>query len=333
MKRTVLLEPTSNEWESLAVLNPTAIKEKAIIHLLYRAVKHPNNSCLGYAVMKNGKLKRFSKPLLKPEFEYEKEGVEDPRIVKLCGKFYLLYTAWDGKNARVALAVSKDMKNWKKKGIISPNISLKEAVNITKSEKYKELWKGEIKKRQEDLIVFDKDAVLFPEKINGKFAMLHRLATDIQIVYFKNFKELQEKKFWIDYIENIDNHILMKPKFDWEKSKIGAGATPIKTDKGWLLLYHGVRYHGKSGNRTYYASAALLDLKNPQKEITRMKTPLFQPEHEWEKNGVVNNVVFPEGAVQEEDNLNIFYGCADSRIGIAKFNFRNLMDNLAEEAA
>jgi len=332
MKRKILLEPTKNEWESMAVLNPTAIKEKDLIHLFYRAVKSPNFSTLGYAVMKNGKLIRFNKPLLKPELDYEKQGVEDPRIVKIKNIYYLLYTAWDGKNARIALAVSKDMKNWKKKGIVSPNISLKEAVKITKSKRYKELWKYEIGKRQENLIVFDKDAVLFPEKTNGKFVMLHRLVSDIQIVYFRNFKQLQSRKFWLNYIKNIEKHIVMKPKFEWEKSKIGAGATPIKTEKGWLLLYHGVRYHGNSDKRTYYAAVALLDIINPKKEIARMKNPLFEPEHKWEKSGVVSNVVFPEGAIQEKDNLNVFYGCADSRIGLAKFNFRSLIDNLAEAA-
>jgi predicted GH43/DUF377 family glycosyl hydrolase len=77
----------------------------------------------------------------------------------------------------------------------------------------------------------------------------------------------------------------------------------------------------------------LLDLKNPQKVISRKKDPLFKPEFEWELNGVVNNVVFPEGAVKSNKNLNVFYGCADSRIGLAEFDFRNLMDNLAVEAA
>ncbi|MBW2981433.1 pesticidal protein Cry7Aa [Candidatus Woesearchaeota archaeon] len=331
MKRTILLEPTKNEWESLAVLNPTAIKEKDIVHLFYRAVRSPNYSTLGYAVMKNGKLKRFNQPFLKPEFDYEKEGVEDPRIVKIKDKFYLLYTAWDGKNARIALAVSKDMKNWQKKGIVSPSITLRESIKITKSKKYKILWQAEAEKRDKDfnLFLFDKDAVLFPEKINGKFAMLHRLASDIQIIYFDSFDELQTKRFWYNYIENIDDYVLMKPKFDWEKAKIGAGATPIKTEKGWLLLYHGVNM---DNGRQYNAGITLLDLKNPMKIIMRMKKPLFQPEHDWEKQGVVDNVVFPEGAVQEEDNLNVFYGCADSRIGLAKFNFKNLMDNLAEVA-
>ncbi|MBW2965532.1 pesticidal protein Cry7Aa, partial [Candidatus Woesearchaeota archaeon] len=182
------------------------------------------------------------------------------------------------------------------------------------------------KRKGNDMILYDKDAVLFPQKINGKFVMLHRLEPDIQIVYFDKFEDLGKRKFWLDYIRNIDNYVLMKPKFEWEHEKIGAGATPIKTKKGWLLLYHGVNM--KNGKQ-YNAGAALLDLKNPQKVITRMKTPLFKPEFEWELNGIVNNVVFPEGAVKQNKNLNVFYGCADSRIGMARFDFRNLMDNLA----
>jgi predicted GH43/DUF377 family glycosyl hydrolase len=329
MKRTILLEPTKNGWESMAVLNPTAIKEKDLVHLFYRAVKSPNYSTLGYAIMKDGKLTRFNDPLLKPEFEYEKEGVEDPRVVKLNGKFYLLYTAWDGKNARIALAVSKDLRNWKKKGIVSPSITLREAIQITKSKRYRKIWKEQAKSRGEDAFLYDKDGVIFPEKINGKFVLLHRLEPDMQIVYFDSFDQLQSKAFWYNYIENIDDYVLMKPEFEWENNKIGAGATPIKTEKGWLILYHGVDMRN---GRQYNAGAALLDLKNPKKVLMRMKNPLFKPEFDWEKQGVVDNVVFPEGAVFDEDNLNVFYGCADSRIGLAKFNFNQLMNNLAEVA-
>ena len=302
MKRKILLEPTKNEWESLAVLNPTAIKEKDVIHLFYRAVKHPNTSCLGYATIKNGKLKRFNDPLLKPEADYEAVGVEDPRVVKIKGRYYLLYTAWDGRNARIALVVSKDLKNWQRKGIVSPNITLKQAIEITKSKKYKKIWQKQAKSRGEDAFLYDKDAVLFPEKINGKFVLLHRLEPDIQIVYFDKIEDLSKKEFWLEHIENIDNYVVMKPKYKWESAKIGAGATPIKTKQGWLLLYHGVNI---DNGKTYNAGVALLDLKNLQKVITRLPKPLFQPEYEWEKQGVVDNVVFPEGAVQEEDNLNI----------------------------
>ncbi len=329
MKRKILLEPTKNEWESMAVLNPTAIKEKDLTHLFYRAVKSPNYSTLGYARIKDGKLQRFDKPFLKPEFEYEKEGVEDPRIVKIKDKFYLLYTAWDGMNARIAMAVSKDLKNWKKKGIVSPSITFREAAEITKSKKYKKIWKEQAERKGGDAFLYDKDGIIFPEKVNGKFVMLHRLEPDMQIVFFDNFDQLQTKEFWYNHIENIDDHILMKPEFEWEKAKIGAGATPIKTEKGWLLLYHGVNM---DNGRQYNAGIALLDLKNPMKILLRMKKPLFEPEYDWEKQGVVDNVVFPEGAVFEKDNLNVFYGCADSRIGLAKFNFNNLMDNLAEVA-
>jgi predicted GH43/DUF377 family glycosyl hydrolase len=329
MKRTILLEPTSNEWESMAVLNPTAIKEKDLVHLFYRAVKYPNYSTLGYACIKDGKLKRFNKPFLKPEFEYEKEGVEDPRVVKLNGKFYLLYTAWDGRNARIAMAVSKDLRNWKKKGIVSPSITLREAIQITKSLRYKKIWKEQARRKGGDAFLYDKDGVIFPEKINGKFVLLHRLEPDMQMVYFDNFDQLQSKAFWLDYLKNIEDYVVMRPKFKWEQRKIGAGATPIKTEKGWLLLYHGVDMRK---GKQYNAGVALLDLKNPKKVMMRMKKPLFKPEFDWEKQGVVDNVVFPEGAVFEDNNLNVFYGCADSRIGLAKFNFDNLMDNLAEVA-
>jgi len=328
MNRKILLEPTKNPWESLAVLNPTALKVKGIIHLLYRAIQSPNHSCLGRAKIENGKLKRYKNPCLKPTTDYESEGVEDPRLVKLGNTYHLLYTAWDGRNARIALATSADLKHFEKKGVISPNITLEEAIKVVGSRRYKKRWKKEVKDRNLDAILYDKDGVLFSEKINGRYAMLHRLEPDIQIVYFDSFEDLQSKEFWLDYLKNIEEYIVMRPKFRWEQKKVGAGATPIKTNQGWLLLYHGV-----DKEETYNAGVALLDLKHPEIELARLAKPLFKPEYEWEKQGVVDNIVFPEGAVRDNGSLNVFYGCADSRVGVARVNFKELMDNLAVEVA
>ncbi len=322
MERKLLLKPSKNDWESGAVLNPTAIRERGVTHLIYRAVKHPNYSSLGYARIVKGNIKRFDRPFLKPEKVWEREGVEDPRITKVGGTYYLLYTAWDGKNARVALAVSKDLKRFRRMGVVSPNIPASEAAKLAGLARYRRAWKG----YRKGSILFDKDAVLFPEKISGKFVMLHRLEPDIQIVYFRSFSELKKRKFWENYLKNIRKHVVMRPKHPWESEKIGAGATPIKTEKGWLLLYHGVQKTGRG--RVYRAGAALLDLKHPEKEIARLEKPLFGPTHEWERKGDVNNVVFPEGAVVEKGVLSIFYGCADSRIGLARVRIRELLKRL-----
>ena len=324
MERKLFLEPTENEWESAEVLNPTAIKEDGVTHLIYRAVKKPNFSCLGHAEVRNGEILRYNEPLLSPTEDYERKGIEDPRITKIDGTYYILYTAWDGQNARIALASGPSINELTKQGIISPNITMKKAIEVVGSERYREIWKKEIGLHGESPMLWDKDAVLLPEKIGGMFVMIHRLEPDMQAVFFDSFEDLKKEEFWIDYLKNIESRVLMKQKHKWESTRIGAGATPIKTDRGWLLLYHGVEEEG--GKRTYRAGAALVD--DNMKELSRLENPLFEPDFDWEKNGDVSNVVFPEGAILENDTLEVYYGCADTRIGLAKVSISELLSNL-----
>ncbi len=355
IKKKLFLESTKNKWESRAVLNPTVIKEKGVEHMFYRGVAPNGISCLGYAKIKDGKIiERNSEPLICPTERYEKKGVEDPRITKIGNKYYLLYTGFDGKNAWIAYAVSKNLRDWKKKGIISPHISVKKARKLVKIKKYRDKWwHQEIYGSK--VCLWDKDAVLFPEKINGKFVMLHRFSPDIQIVKFKDFSDLQNNNFWSDYIKDLsegEDKISLHRRYKWESEHIGAGSVPIKTKQGWLLIYHGVElternflvdtynnllydfkglFHKLRNRRlplVYHAGAALLDLKKPETEIARLMKPLFSPKLDWEKQGDMNNVVFPEGAIVEKDKLKIYYGAADTRIGLAELNFRNLMKKL-----
>ena len=350
IKKKLFLEQTKNKWESHAVLNPTVIKEKDIEHLIYRGVAPNKVSSLGYVKIKDGKIiERDSKPLIYPTKKYEKKGVEDPRITKIKNKYYLLYTGFDGKNAWIAYAVSKNLRDWKKKGIISPRISVKKARKLVKIKKYKDEW-GYQEIYGSKICLWDKDAVLFPEKINGKFVMLHRFLPDIQIVKFKNFSDLQDNSFWREYIKNLgeyEDKISLYRRYNWESWHIGAGAVPIKTKRGWLLIYHGVelirgkfsaynkimyeisgylnKLRGKRLPLVYYAGATLLDLKKPETEISRLSKPLFGPELRWEKEGDVRDVVFPEGAIIDKDKLKIYYGAADTVIGLAEVNFKKLM--------
>ena len=327
LTRKLLLEPTDNKWESKAVLNPTVIKDKDDTQLIYRAIGLFNDSNLGYAKIEDETVYRYNQPFMVPTEEYEKEGLEDPRIAKIDNTYNLLYTAWDGENARVALACGQSLDSLTKQGIISPNISIEKAIELVGSNRYKNIWKQQLKKsKNKNLILWDKDAVLFPEKISGKYIMLHRLIPDIQLVKFNSFKDLQDDEFWEDYLKNIEDYIVMQPKYKWESKRIGAGATPIKTRQGWLLLYHGVERKNNKKN-TYSAGAALLNNSNFE-QINRLKKPLFKPEFPWEKIGNVNNVVFPEGALVDDETLDIFYGCADKRIGLAKIELKNLLEEL-----
>jgi len=326
----IILEKTNLKFEDKAVLNPACIQADGITHMFYRTINRNNISSIGYCQLKDNKVvKRFKNPVLFPEYDYEKEGVEDPRITLLEGIYYLFYTAYDGKNALIAYATSKDLVHFIKQGIISPKISYDEAEDIFRESKVRErytmfevLYK---EKEGKDTLLFEKDASLFPQKINNKFALLHRILPGIQIIYFNKFSELNEK-YWRGYLENLSDFIVLDPLFFFENRNIGGGCPPIKTRDGWLIIYHAVE--DSPLGKIYRAGAALLDLKNPLKVLGRLKEPLFSPERSWEKSGVVNNVVFPTGAVLKNKRLYIYYGAADKLIAAKSVNLTELLIEL-----
>jgi beta-1,2-mannobiose phosphorylase / 1,2-beta-oligomannan phosphorylase len=332
-KEGIVLERTELEFENQAVLNPTCIQQGNTLHMFYRAVRQGNHSTIGYCKL-NGPLnvvERYTKPVLYPEHDYEKYAVEDPRIVFLNGTYYMFYTAYDGKNALIAYAISKDLKKWEKKGVISPKIKYNDVRKIFDNSKLKKryfFFKSFYKEvKGEDVLLWEKDAFLFPKKFNGKFALVHRILPDIQVIYFNEFKDLT-LEYWEEYLKKLSKHIIIEPKYWYESRNVGGGCPPIETDKGWLLIYHAVQ-NTENGN-LYRASAALLDKKDPCKVIGRLKAPLFSPEEEWEIHGDVNNVVFPEGTAMFGDRLYIYYGAADKRIAAASVNLNELLNELVK---
>jgi hypothetical protein len=136
-------------------------------------------------------------------------------------------------------------------------------------------------------------------------------------------------KFWKEYIRNLQDHIVMMPKFKHQNSHIGAGCPPIETEYGWLIIYHSAQYAPKG--YIYHACAALLDLNNPLKLIGRLKTPLFSPTEIWEKEGYVSNIVFPSGTALFGEDLYIYYGTADSRVAVASVNMNELLQKLKKQ--
>lgn len=328
-----ILKPTANLFENKAVLNPGVYQEGEFVHIFYRAIgEDDEKSRIGYAKLKGPTevVERWNKPIIEREALYEVEGVEDPRVVKIEDTFYITYTAHDGKNALVALATSNDLKTFKKEGIISPQITYDEAGEIFRQEHLKDQYAMFEAFYEEfggkDILLWEKDAVLFPEKVGGKFAMLHRILPDIQIVYFDNFKQLETRKFWLDYLNKLPDYTVLENKYWFETRHIGGGAPPVKTKDGWLFLMHSVQEENRG--RTYRASAALLDLNNPQKVLGRLKEPLFGPDEEWEKKGDVGNVVFPTGTAIFGEDLYIYYGSADDLIAVAKVNLNDLLETL-----
>jgi predicted GH43/DUF377 family glycosyl hydrolase len=242
---------------------------------------------------------KVEKILQTPEFTGIKSkssyGVEDPRIVKIGKQYIMTYVSiGDKEGVCTSLAISKDLEKWERKGIIF---------------------------REQN-----KDAFLFPEKIKGKYVALHRP---------EGFFEFSKPNIWISHSPDMiywgEEKVIMQPRKDsWDEIRIGGGTPPIKTKKGWLIIYHGMRNVRKKG--IYSAGAALLDLKNPEKIIARSpkKRPLLKPTEKYEKEGFINNVVFPTGAVPTLDgkSLLIYSGGADKVVSVKKISFKDIFKNM-----
>ena len=325
----IILEPTKLKFESKGVFNPACIREGRYVHMFYRAWDGNNRSTIGYCKL-DGPLKvveRAKKPFMSPEYDYE-HNLEDPRITLIGDTYYLTYVAYDGRNVRIAYATSKDLKKFEKKRVISPEITYDKAEDLFRacSSKLKEryfLFESYFKDIVgKDVLLWDKDGFLFPKKINGKFALVHRILPDIQVIYFKRFKELT-LNFWKNYFKRLCDFVILQSKFWYESRNIGGGCPPIETKMGWLLIYHAVDDMDKG--KIYRAGAALLDKKDPTKVIGHLKEPLFSPEEEWEKKGNINNVVFPTGSAIFNGRLYIYYGAADKNIAVVSVNLKELL--------
>lgn len=301
-KNPILIPRAGVLWEAHGVFNPAALQIGDTTHILYRAMSNDDTSFIGYANSKDGLTinERSNKPVYVPREKFEMKthpgnsGCEDPRLTLIGDIIYMCYTAYDGTNPpRVALTsiYLKDFMdkkwNWTKPFLISP--------------------KG----------VDDKDACIFPEKIGGAYLILHRINSNICLDSVNSFD--------FSTLSLIGGTPIMLPRpGTWDSEKVGITAPPIKTKKGWLVLYHGV----SSNHHTYRVGLALLDLKNPRKILARTVPPIFDPETPYEKTGVMPGVVFPCGTALRGDTLFIYYGAADDVVGVATVSMERLLDSL-----
>lgn len=323
-KHGLVLQKRELHFEQQGVLNPAVIIDQGTIKMYYRAVARDNHSTIGYCTLSSPTQveTRLDRALLAPEFDYESQGMEDPRIVKIDNLYYLSYTAYDGKNAFGCVATSTDGVTFKKRGTIVPQFrgnkfrGLLGNVNI--NNKYYQPDKG-------NHFIWDKNVMFFPRRVQGRLAFLHRIRPGIQIAYCNEISDLTNE-YWEDYLKNLPSHIALDPKYDHEMSYIGGGCPPIETPHGWLMIYHGV--HDTMHGYHYSACAALLDLRNPEMEVARLPVPLFVPDESWEQKGYVNNVCFPTGAIVIDEDLYMFYGAADERIACASVKLPELISEL-----
>ena len=333
IRHGVILQASHHSFENQAVLNPTCVQIGKTVHMFYRAVHSGNHSSVGYCRLKGPTevVYRSKKPVLVASAPHEKHGIEDPRVVFVDGTYYMFYSAYDGLSCVVSYATSKDLKNWTKQKIISPTFTYDELGNIFRERTFKlkerylffdEYFEATVGKK---VLVWEKDSFIFPKKFKGKFALIHRILPDIQIAYFKNFKELN-KEYWRKYAHNLKKYIVLEPQHGFESRNIGGGVPPIETEKGWLMIYHAVE--DSNQGKIYHAAAALLDKNDPTKVIGRLEKPLFSPTELYEKQGDVNNVVFPTGTALFGDRLYIYYGAADKRIAAVSVSLTELLAEL-----
>ena len=332
-KERILLKKTKLPFESEAVLNPAVIKCGDKIHMFYRAVSKNNFSTFGYCIL-NSPLNieyRSLQSVMVPDFELEKNGIEDPRIVSIENTFYLTYTSYDGINALGSYATSEDLISWKKQGILVAKIPYDRFKFLIDdqnplSTKYHRYNQFQVAHHIfEQIYIWNKNLVFFPRKINNKYYILQRIRPDIQLIIVDDLNMLTND-YWENYFLNFQDKILLSAKYSHEISYIGAGCPPIETKEGWLLIYHGV-FDSLEGY-VYNTCAALLQLDNPMVEIARLPYPLLEPEKKWETKGEVNNVTFPTGAIVENDILYIYYGAADRRIAVASMHLQELISEL-----
>lgn len=292
-----------NRWEATATFNPAAIYLKNKIHILYRTLSDDNTSFIGYASSLDGFTisERLMDPIYFPREDFEMKkinngnsGCEDPRITQIGKNLYICYTAYDS--------------------IGPPRVAIS-SISVSDFLAHKWNW------TKPDLITppgfDDKDTCIFPEKLREGYFALHRVGNEICGDYLSS----------LDFKNEVINkciRIIGPRKNSWDSSKVGISAPPLKTKYGWLLLYHGV---SKSHN-TYRVGVVLLDLKDPAIVLARSSDAIFEPEEDYEKIGVVNNVVFPCGMILKGDLLYIYYGGADKVVGVATMKLSILLSAL-----
>jgi predicted GH43/DUF377 family glycosyl hydrolase len=326
-----VLEPRADHWDSVSVFNPGAIMHDGRVWMLYRAVSDIKAyiSRFGLAVSDDGfHFERVVEaPVHAPCRDYEIGGVEDARITRDGDSFLITYAA-----VSVIPGPAYDQVNWFERARRDPYIERPGmppmGPSYTGLLRSRDLRSFSVEGLLTPLSIDDRDGILFPEKINGQYVMLHRPSHWIGHDY-----GTEQPAMWLAYSDDLirwdygtrDQYLLMKPQagIAWEEQKIGGGPPPVKTKVGWLCIYHGV-----DNKHVYRVGAALLDLQEPRKVIGRTRHFLMEPEMEWEKVGVIPNVCFPTAAIIRGNELLVYYGAADRVVGLAIADVDALLSHL-----
>jgi beta-1,2-mannobiose phosphorylase / 1,2-beta-oligomannan phosphorylase len=314
-KNPIIAPIPHHPWESRATFNSAAIYEDGKVHFVYRALGDKDLSVLGYAASRDGLNidERSDGPIYIPREPFETPGgntfnsfaqhfasgggyggIEDPRITRVENKIYLTYVAFDGASPpRAALSsigvedfLNKKWEQWARPRLISaPGM-------------------------------VNKSAVIFPRKVNGKYVVLHRVYPNILVDYLDD----------LEFNNYLQGHYFIPPrKTFWDSKKVGAGAPPMETKDGWLLIYQSVGHQDPS---RYKIGAMMLDRDNPAKVLYRTHAPIIEPNEAYENEGFKAGVVYPCGSVIMNDKLNIYYGGADTVVCAATCDLNTFLNEM-----
>ena len=330
-------------WGGHEARNPGVVFDGKTFHMVFTATPEPGNGeiYLGYASSPDGiRFECAPEPLLSPSpnpDDFDHASVEDARVTELDGKFYIAYAGrsfnmkkfaegerrlgpggsrnpvWTENFRRAGFAVTSDWKECRRLGALtSEHLS-------------------------------DANIVLFPEKINKKYLILHRPTSAIPwtlpMIYnpgaiwlafsdsLERWSSNRREMPWdmVDGEDIPDDHLLIQPEYEWERLKIGASGVPIPTEDGWLMFYHGVDRSGK-----YRVGLMLLDRQDPLKVLARSPLPIMEPLGEFESSGAYPNCIFPCANVVVGDEIFLYYGAADLYCCLAVIKFRDALNYIKQ---
>jgi len=308
----IFIPSENNLWEKEAVFNCCVVKENDEFHMIYRAMSSSQLrrgaelelSTIGHAVSNNGVDFTQRRQLIRPEYDWEAFGCEDPRVTKIDGKYYIFYTIlsthpFSPAGIKIGVAITQDFKT--------------------------------IKERHQVTTFNSKAMSLFPERINGKLVGILTVNTDIPpakiaLAFFDDESQIWSKEYWHDWFASLDTHVV--PLMRAHNDQVEIGASPVKTKHGWLLIHSYIKDYLDPTKRIFGVEAVLLDLADPSKVVARTSQSIFAPQKDYELYGKVPHVVFPSGALIQDEKLFIYYGAADTTCCLATCQLSELLDEM-----
>jgi len=305
-------------WRALAAFNPSPVRDGDKTHILYRAagepgyyegVDHLELSTIAAATSTDGEHFEDHRQLIQPENDWEKFGCEDPRVTFFEGTYYIFYTAisrypFEADGIKVAVATSKDLKTIESKHPVTP---------------------------------FNAKAMtLLSERVNGKLCAILTVNSDrppahTAIALFDKPEDIWSESYWVDWYGHLDDHTINLTRDDTDHVEVGAA--PLKTSKGWLLIYSHIQKYFTENEKIFGIEAALLDTNDPTKLLARTNYPFLVPEEGYEKYGRLPNIIFPSGATLEGDKLTVYYGATDTTCCRASMSLADLLGSLSSDGA